>query len=182
MLAGMARAGWPIDDPSMAPIVAYLAFIWKRSANWVDFQTQIRALQAAFTDEMDRTELAIRSEIREVGDGVKDLRDSLKSISEKMLAEPASPPPPKINIEELTRALGPFLQAPAQVTQHYDVADSVKDALRKTFQWTWVAGALAVALLVSILWTRMYIQDSHQIEQLKMQMLQAVPRTDHRRP
>lgn len=180
ILSSMARAGWLVNDSSNAPYIALIAFIWNRSAKWADFQTQIREL----TNELDMATLAIRGEIGGVAESIKGLTQGNPATSVAA---------PLIDIEKLAQDLGPYLQAPAQVNQHYDVADSVKDALHKSFRWTWVVIVATAGLLASVFWTRMYIQDSRQIDQLsatnvalvqQLKGLQGQParRADHKHP
>ncbi|MBW4049419.1 MAG: hypothetical protein HIU89_16315, partial [Proteobacteria bacterium] len=133
---------------------------------------------------------------KDISEAINSLQDSLNTIVERTSTPPATASAPQINAEELAAALGPFLHAPAQVTQHYGVGDSVKDALHKAFKWTWVAGAIAIGLLVSMFWTRMYIQDTRQIAELtaanaaqaqQLKDLQVQPtgaahRAEHKRP
>ena len=189
-LLGIAtRTGFAIDDESNAMHVALLAWGWARGIGRAD----VLALLRGRLLDVDTTLEDVR---KDMGEAIKSLQDSLNAIVERTSTQPATASAPQINPEELAAALGPFLHAPAQVTQHYDVGDSVKDALHKTFKWTWVAGAIAIGLFVSVFWTRMYIQDTRQIADLaaanaaqaqQLKDLQApqngaVRRAEHKRP
>lgn len=189
LLGTATRAGFAIDDESNAMHVALLAWGWARGIG----RTDVLALLRGRLLDVDATLEDVR---KDMGEAIKSLQDALNAIVERASTPPATASAPQINPEELAAALGPFLHAPAQVTQHYDVGDSVKDALHKAFKWTWVAGAIGIGLFVSVFWTRMYIQDTRQIadlaaantaQALQLKDLQAQPtgaarRAEHRRP
>ena len=189
LLGTATRAGFAIDDESNAMHVALLAWGWARGIGRAD----VLALLRGRLLDVDTTLEDVR---KELGEASKGLQDALNALVERTSTQPATASAQQINPEELAAALGPFLQAPAQVTQHYDVGDSIKDALHKTFKWTWVAGAIVIGLFVSVFWTRMYIQDTRQIADLaavnaaqaqQLRDLQAQPtgaarRAEHKRP
>ena len=189
LLGTATRAGFAIDDESNAMHVALLAWGWARGIGRAD----VLALLRGRLLDVDTTLEDVR---KDMGEAIKSLQDSLNPIVERTSTHPATASAPQINPEELAATLGPFLYAPAQVTLHYDVGDSVKDALHKTFKWTWVAGAIAIGLFVSVFWTRMYIQDTRQIADLaaanaaqaqQLKDLRAQPtggarRAEHKRP
>jgi hypothetical protein len=159
LLGAATRTGCVVDDESNAVQVVWLAWGWVRGIGRAD----VLALLRGSLLDVDTTLEDVR---KDMGEAFKSLQDSLNSIVERTSTPPATASAPKINPDELAAALGPFLQAPAQVTQHYDVGDSVKDALHKAFKWTWVVGAIAIGLFISVFWTRMYIQDTRQIADL----------------
>ena len=189
LLGTATRAGFAIDDESNAMHVALLAWGWARGIG----RTDVLALLRGRLLDVDTTLEDVR---KDLGEAIKGLQDALNTLAERTSMQPANASALQINPEELATALGPFLHAPAQVTQHYDVGDSVKDALHKAFKWTWVAGAIAIGLFVSVFWTRMYIQDTRQIagldaanaaqaQQLKALQAQqtgAARRAEHKRP
>ncbi len=189
LLCTATRAGFAIDDESNAMHVALLAWGWARGIG----RTDVLALLRGRLLDVDTTLEDVR---KDMGEAIKSLQDSWNSIVERTSTQSATASALQINPEELAAALGPLLHAPAQVTQHYDVGDSVKDALHKAFKWTWVAGAIAIGLFVSVFWTRMYIQDTRQIANLaaanaaqaqQLKDLQAQPtgaahRAEHKRP
>ncbi|MDA8255252.1 MAG: hypothetical protein M0Z99_06385 [Betaproteobacteria bacterium] len=189
LLGTATRAGFAIDDESNAMHVALLAWGWARGIGRAD----VLALLRGRLLDVDTTLDDVR---KDMGEAIKGLQDALNAIVARTSTQPATASAPQINPEELAAALGPFLHAPAQVTQHYDVGDSVKDALHKAFKWTWVAGAIAIGLFVSVFWTRMYIQDTRQIADLaaanaaqaqQLKDLRAQPtgvarRAEHKRP
>ncbi len=189
LLGTATRAGFAIDDESNAMHVALLAWGWARGIG----RTDVLALLRGRLLDVDTTLEDVR---KDMGEAIKSLQDSLNAIVDRTSTPPATASAPQINLEELAAALGPFLHAPAQVTQHYDIGDSVKDALHKAFKWTWVAGAIAIGLFVSVFWTRMYIQDTRQIadlaaanaaqaqqlKDLRAQPTGATRRTEHKRP
>ena len=189
LLGTATRAGFAIDDESNAMHVALLAWGWARGIG----RTDVLALLRGRLLDVDTTLEDVR---KDMGEAIKSLQDSLNAIVDRTSTPPATASAPQINLEELAAALGPFLHAPAQVTQHYDIGDSVKDALHKTFKWTWVAGSIAIGLFVSVFWTRMYIQDTRQIadlaaanaaqaqqlKDLRAQPTGATRRTEHKRP
>jgi hypothetical protein len=159
LLGTATRAGFAIDDASNAMHVTMLAWGWAHGTGRAD----VLALLRGRLQDVNATLEDVR---KEMGDAIKSLQVSLNAISERMSTQPATASAPQIDPKELAAALGPLLQIPAQVTQHYDVGDSVKDALHKAFKWTWVAGAIGIGLFVSVFWTRMYIQDTRQIAAL----------------
>lgn len=159
LLGTATRAGFAIDDESNAMHVALLAWGWARGIGRADVLALLRG-------RLLDVETTLEDVRKDMGEAIKSLQDSLNAIVERTSTQPATASAPQINSEELAAALGPFLRAPAQVTQHYDVGDSIKDALHKAFKWTWVAGAIAIGLFVSVFWTRMYIQDTRQIADL----------------
>ena len=189
LLGTATRAGFAIDDESNAMHVALLAWGWARGIGRADV---LALLRGSLLD----VDTALDDLRKDMGEAIKSLHDSLNAIVERTSTQPVTESAPQINPEELAAALGPFLHAPAQVTQHYDVGDSVKDALHKTFKWTWVAGAVAIGLFVSVFWTRMYIQDTRQIadlaaanaalaqqlKDLQEQPMGAARRAEHKRP
>ena len=189
LLGTATRAGFAIDDESNAMHVAGLAWGWARGIGRADVLALLRGSLLDVDNALDDVR-------KDMGEAIKSLQDSLNAIVERTSTQPATASAPQISPEELAAALGPFLHAPAQVTQHYDVGDSVKDALHKAFKWTWVAGAIAIGLFVSVFWTRMYIQDTRQIANLaaanaaqaqQLKDLQARPtgaahRAEHKRP
>lgn len=189
LLGTATRAGFAIDDESNAMHVALLAWGWARGIGRADLLALLRGrLQDADT--------ALDDVRKDMGEAIKSLQDALNTLADRTSVQPANAPALQINPEELAAALGPFLHAPAQVTQHYDVGDSIKDALHKTFKWTWIAGAIAIGLFVSVFWTRMYIQDTRQIadlaaanatqaqqlKDLQASHIGAVRRAEHKRP
>lgn len=159
LLGTATRAGFEIDDASNAAHVALLAWGWARGVGRAD----VLALLRGGLQDIDTALDDVR---RDMGEAIKGLQDSLNAVVERTSRSSPTCSAPQINPEELAAALGPFIHAPAQVTQHYDIGDSIKDALHKTFKWTWVAGAIAIGLFVSVFWTRMYIQDTRQIADL----------------
>ena len=189
LLGTATRAGFAIDDESNAMHVASLAWGWARGIGRADV---LALLRGSLLD----VDTALGEVRKDLSEAVKSLQESVNTLAERTSTPPATASAPQINPEELAAALGPFLHAPAQVTQHYDVGDSVKDALHKAFKWTWVAGAIAIGLFVSVFWTRMYIQDTRQIADLaaanaaqaqQLKDLQAQPtgaahRAEHKRP
>lgn len=189
LLGTATRAGFAIDDESNAMHVALLAWGWARGMGRAD----VLALLRGSLLDVDTTFDDVRKDLCEA---VNSLQESVNTLAERASMQPANTPALQINPEELVAALGPFLHAPAQVTQHYDVGDSVKDALHKTFKWTWIAGAIAIGLFVSVFWTRMYIQDTRQIanlaaanaaqaqqlKDLRAQPMAATRRPEHRQP
>ncbi len=189
LLGTATRAGFAIDDESNAMHVALLAWGWARGIG----RTDVLALLRGRLLDVDTTLGDVR---KDMGEAIKGLQDALKALVERTSTPPATASVLPVNPEELAAALGPFLHAPAQLTQHYDVGDSVKDALHKAFKWTWVAGAIAIGLFVSVFWTRMYIQDTRQIadlaaanaaqtqqlKDLQPQPSEAARRTEHKRP
>ena len=189
LLGTATRAGFAIDDESNAMHVALLAWGWARGIG----RTDVLALLRGRLLDVDTTLEDVR---KDMGEAIKGLQDALNALVERTSMQAATASVLPVNPEELAAALGPFLHAPAQVTQHYDVGDSVKDALHKTFKWTWVAGAIAIGLFASVFWTRMYIQDTRQIADLaaanaaqaqQLKDLQAQPtgaarRAEHKRP
>ncbi len=189
LLGTATRAGFAIDDESNAMHVALLAWGWARGIGRADVLALLRG-------SMLDVDTALEDVRKDISEAINSLQDSLNTIVERTSTPPATASAPQINAEELAAALGPFLHAPAHVTQHYDVGDSVKDALHKAFKWTWVAGAIAIGLLVSMFWTRMYIQDTRQIAELtaanaaqaqQLKDLQVQPtgaahRAEHKRP
>jgi hypothetical protein len=142
LLGTATRAGFAIDDASNAMHVTMLAWGWAHGTGRAD----VLALLRGRLQDVNATLEDVR---KEMGDAIKSLQVSLNAISERMSTQPATASAPQIDPKELAAALGPLLQIPAQVTQHYDVGDSVKDALHKAFKWT-----------------RMYIQDTRQIAAL----------------
>ena len=189
MLGIATRTGFAIDDESNATHVALLAWGWARGIGRADVLALLRGRLLDVDTTLDDAR-------KDMGEAIKSLQDSLNAIVERTSTQPATASAPQINPEELAAALGPFLHAPAQVTQHYDIGDSVKDALHKAFKWTWVAGAIAIGLFVSVFWTRMYIQDTRQIadlaaanaaqaqqlKDLRAQPTGAAHRAEHKRP
>ena len=159
LLGAATRTGCVVDDESNAVQVVWLAWGWVRGIGRADVLALLRGSLLDIDTALDDVR-------KNMDEAIKSLQDSLNAIVERTSTQPATASAPQINPEELATALGPFLHAPAQVTQHYDVGDSVKDALHKAFKWTWVAGAIAMGLFVSVFWTRMYIQDTRQIADL----------------
>ena len=189
LLGTATRAGFAIDDESNAMHVALLAWGWARGIGRADV---LALLRGSLLD----VDTALGEVRKDLSEAVKSLQESVNTLAERTSTQPTTAAAPQINPEELAAALGPFLHAPSQVTQHYDVGDSVKDALHKTFKWTWVAGAIAIGLFVSVFWTRMYIQDTRQIadlaaanaaqaqqlKDLRAQPTGAARRAEHKRP
>ena len=189
LLGTATRAGFAIDDESNAMHVALLAWGWARGIGRADV---LALLRGSLLD----VDTALEDVRKDLGEAIKGLQDALNTLAERPSMQPANASVLPVNPEELAAALGPFLHAPAQVTQHYDVGDSVKDALHKAFKWTWVAGAIAMGLFVSVFWTRMYIQDTRQIagldaanaaqaqqlKDLQSQPTGAAHRAEHKRP
>ncbi len=189
LLGTATRAGFAIDDESNAMHVALLAWVWARGIGRADV---LALLRGSLLD----VDTALGEVRKDLSEAVKSLQESVNTLAERTSTQPTTAAAPQINPEELAAALGSFLHAPAQVTQHYDVGDSVKDALHKTFKWTWVAGAIAIGLFVSVFWTRMYIQDTRQIadlaaanaaqaqqlKDLRAQPTGAARRAEHKRP
>ena len=189
LLGTATRAGFAIDDESNAMHVALLAWGWARGIGRADVLALLRG-------RLQDVDTALEDVRKDMGEAIKSLQDALNALMERTSMQPANASALQINPEELAAALGPFLHAPAQVTQHYDIGDSVKDALHKAFKWTWVAGAIAVGLFVSVFWTRMYIQDTRQIadlvaanaaqaqqlKDLRAQLTGAARRAEHKRP
>lgn len=189
LLGAATRTGLVVDDASNAVQVVWLAWGWVRGIGRADV---LDLLRGSLLD----VDTALDDVRKDLGEAIIGLQAALNALVERTSMQPATASAPQINPEELAAALGPFLHAPAQVTQHYDVGDSVKDALHKTFKWTWVAGAIAIGLFVSVFWTRMYIQDTRQIADLaaanaaqaqQLKDLQAQPtgaarRAEHKRP
>ena len=189
LLGTATRAGFAIDDESNAMHVALLAWGWARGIGRADV---LALLRGSLLD----VDTALGEVRKDLSEAVKSLQESVNTLAERTSTQPTTAAAPQINPEELAAALGSFLHAPAQVTQHYDVGDSVKDALHKTFKWTWVAGAIAIGLFVSVFWTRMYIQDTRQIagldaanaaqaqqlKDLRAQPTGAARRAEHKRP
>ena len=189
LLGTATRAGFAIDDESNAMHVALLAWGWARGIGRADV---LALLRGSLLD----VDTALGEVRKDLSEAVKSLQESVNTLAERTSTQPTTAAAPQINPEELAAALGSFLHAPAQVTQHYDVGDSVKDALHKTFKWTWVAGAIAIGLFVSVFWTRMYIQDTRQIagldaanaaqaqqlKDLQSQPTGAAHRAEHKRP
>ncbi len=182
LLSSAAKTGLVVNDPSNAIHVVWLAWAWARGLGRADVLPLLRLTLWDAQKGLD----AIR---KDVGESINGFRETLVALTEKSAAQSSS----AIDVKQLAAALAPLIQTPAQVTQHYDVGDSVKDALHKTFKWTWIAGAIAIGLLVSVFWTRMYIQDTRQIADLtaanaaqaqQLKDLQAQPnqRPEHRRP
>ena len=189
LLGTATRAGFAIDDESNAMHVALLAWGWARGIGRADVLALLRG-------SLLYVDTALGEVRKDLSEAVKSLQESVNTLAERTSTQPTTAAAPQINPEELAAALGSFLHAPAQVTQHYDVGDSVKDALHKTFKWTWVAGAIAIGLFVSVFWTRMYIQDTRQIadlvaanaaqaqqlKDLQPQPSEAARRAEHKRP
>ncbi|CDW96126.1 MULTISPECIES: hypothetical protein [unclassified Thiomonas] len=189
LLGAATRTGCVVDDESNAVQVVWLAWGWVRGIGRADV---LALLRGSLLD----VDTALDDVRKDMDEAIKSLQDSLNAIVERTSTQPATASAPQINPEELVAALGPFLHAPAQVTQHYHVGDSVKDALHKAFKWTWVAGAIGIGLFVSVFWTRMYIQDTRQIadlaaanaaqtqqlKDLRAQPTGAARRAEHKRP
>ena len=189
LLGAATRTGCVVDDESNAVQVVWLAWGWVRGIGRADV---LALLRGSLLD----VDTALDDVRKDMDEAIKGLQDALNALVERTSMQAATASVLPVNPEELAAALGPFLHAPAQVTQHYDVGDSVKDALHKTFKWTWVAGAIAIGLFASVFWTRMYIQDTRQIADLaaanaaqaqQLKDLQAQPtgaahRAEHKRP
>ncbi len=159
LLGAATRTGCVVDDESNAVQVVWLAWGWVRGIGRADV---LALLRGSLLD----VDTALEDIHKDMGEAIKSLQDALNTLAERTSMQPATASVLPVNPEELAAALVPLLHAPAQVTQHYDVGDSVKDALHKAFKWTWVAGAIAIGLFVSVFWTRMYIQDTRQIADL----------------
>ncbi|OIQ97820.1 hypothetical protein GALL_201450 [mine drainage metagenome] len=159
LLGAATRTGCVVDDESNAVQVVWLAWGWVRGIGRADVLALLRG-------RLQDVDTALEDVRNDMGEAINGLQDALNAFAERTSMQPTNASALQINPEELAAALGPFLHAPAQVTQHYDVGDSVKDALHKAFKWTWVAGAIAIGLFVSVFWTRMYIQDTRQIAEL----------------
>ena len=159
LLGTAAKTGCLVDDESNAVHVVWLAWSWVRGMGRADV---LPLLRGSLLD----IDTALEDIRKDVDAAIKSLQDSLNAIAERTPTPLDAAPAPQIDPEELAAALAPFLKGTAPVIQHYDVGDSVKDALHKTIKWTWVVGAIALGLFVSVFWTRMYIQDSRQIADL----------------
>ncbi|MHB1670319.1 MAG: hypothetical protein ACYCSR_13505 [Thiomonas sp.] len=190
LLGAATRSGCVIDDESNAVQVVWLAWDWVRGIGRADVLALLRG-------RLQDVDTALEDVRNDMGEAIRSLQDALNAFFERTSTQPANAPALQINPEELAAALGPFLQVPPPVIhQHYDVVDSFKEGVRKTFKWGWVAISIVVGLAVVAFWTQMYIQDSRQIadlaasnaaqaqqlNDLRAQQTRAARRAEHKRP